>query len=71
MQYEYDFNIMAQRLIEMRQAKNLTQQELSQKTTVPLRTVMRLEKGDASVSNRQLVKLAKFYGRALQYFIPD
>ena len=62
-------NIMYQRLRDLREDKDLTQQELATLLKVSQTTYSRYESGVLDIPSTSLIKLAEFYKTSIDYLI--
>jgi len=62
-------NLLAQRLKDMREEKNLSQNQLSKITGIPQRSISRWEQGSSSIMMANIIALAKFFGCTSDYLI--
>jgi transcriptional regulator with XRE-family HTH domain len=62
---------LAHRLKEVREYLGLSQEYVSQQTKIPRPAISEAEAGRRRVESLELKRLAKLYGRPLNYFFPE
>ena len=60
---------MKERIIELREKKGWSQEELASKMTVDLETIANWEKGESSPIVDQIVSLANIFGVSMDYLV--
>jgi transcriptional regulator with XRE-family HTH domain len=62
---------LARRLREAREYLGLSQEYVSQQTSIPRPAISEIEAGRRKVESLELKRLAVLYGRPLNYFLPE
>lgn len=62
-------SVFSERLLELRQKLNMTQEEASQKSGIGYRSYRRYESGEREPTMSALIKLADFYGVSIDYLV--
>lgn len=64
-----DLRVLGRRLQEARKARSLTQQGVADSLELARTTVTALEKGDRRISPKELIQLARLYGRSVSSLV--
>lgn len=62
-------SIFSERLLDLRQKANLTQEEVSEKSGIGYRSYRRYESGEREPNVSALIKMADFYGVSIDFLV--